>query len=154
MMDLLDKQYLKTPFYGSRRMKVSLEREGYIVIRKRVVSLMKRMGISVIYPKPKLSKGRLDHKIYPYLLNNVKVDRANFVWSTDITYIRIGKGRALDNIFIERLWRSVKYEKVYLKDYQEVEETKESINQYFDFYNNERPHQSLNYQTSSSIDFE
>ena len=226
IMDLLDKQYLKTPFYGSRRMQVCLDLAGYTISRKRVVTLMKAMGIRAIYPKPNLSKRRLEHRIYPYLLRNVKVTKPNFVWSSDITYIRIGngflylmavidwysryvltwefsnsldaffcvegllnamnvatpeifntdqgaqftsesflaplkeakikismdsKGRALDNVFIERLWRSVKYEEVYLKDYQNIKEAEESISQYFDFYNNERPHQSLNYQTPGSI---
>ena len=225
LMDLIDRQYLKTPFYGSRRMSAYLRHSGYEVNRKRVQRLMRLMGIQAIYPGRNLSKRRQEHKIYPYLLRDVVVDRPDFVWSTDITYIRVkggfiylmavmdwysryvlswnlsnslegrfcvdgllealsqsvpeifntdqgsqftsddfltplqergtrismdSKGRAIDNIFIERLWRSLKYEEVYLKDYQSVKEARESLKRYFTFYNNERPHQSLNYSTPAA----
>ena len=226
LMDLIDRQYLKTPFYGSRRMSAYLRHRGYKVNRKRVQRLMRLMGIQAIYPGPNLSKRRQEHKIYPYLLRGVVVDRPDFVWSTDITYVRgkggfiylmavmdwysryvlswnlsnslegrfcvdgllealtqsdpeifntdqgsqftsddflaplqekgikismDSKGRAIDNIFIERLWRSLKYEEVYLKDYQSVKDAKESLRQYFAFYNNERPHQSLNYSSPAAV---
>lgn len=229
LMDLLDRQYLETPFYGSRKMTAYLCGLGHAVSRKRVQRLMRLMGLEAIYPKPNLSKRRHAHKIYPYLLKNVNINRPNFVWSTDITYIRLptgflyltavidwfsryvlswrlsnclesgfcveallealtryphpeifntdqgaqftsgtfleplfnrnikvsmdSKGRALDNIFVERLWRSLKYEEVYLKEYKTVLEARESISQYFHFYNNKRLHQSLGYKTPQSVHF-
>jgi putative transposase len=227
LMDKIDEQYLKTPFYGSRKMVVCLRNAGYQVNRKRVQRLMQLMGLEAIYPKANLSKRRHDHKIYPYLLKGLTIDRPNQVWSTDITYIRLrsgfmyltavidwysryvlswrlsntlesrfcvealeealerfhapeifntdqgsqftsetflypllkrnikvsmdSKGRALDNVFIERLWRSLKYEEVYLKDYETVREASSSIRKYFNFFNYERPHQSLEYKTPSLL---
>lgn len=220
LMDLIDAQHTKTPFYGSRRLAVYLKSAGHGVNRKRVQRLMKEMRIEAIYPKPKLSRRNENHKIYPYLLKGLKIKRPNQVWSTDITYIKIGngfgyltavidwysryvlswrlsntlentfciealeealdiaipeifntdqgsqytatnflapliaknikismdsKGRALDNIFVERLWRSVKYEEVYLKDYQTMPQAYRSLRDYLNFYNKERPHQSLAY---------
>ena len=220
LMDLMDKQHTKTPFYGSRRLAVYLKSVGHRVNRKRVQRLMREMRIEAIYPKPKLSRRNENHKIYPYLLKGLKIKRPNQVWSTDITYIKIGngfgyltavidwysryvlswrlsntlentfciealeealdiaipeifntdqgsqytatnflapliakdikismdsKGRALDNIFVERLWRSVKYEEVYLKDYQTMPQAYRSLRDYLNFYNKERPHQSLAY---------
>lgn len=229
LMDLLDRQYMETPFYGSRKMTAYLWDIGHPVSRKRVQRLMRLMGLEAIYPKPNLSKRRHNHKVYPYLLKDVSIDRPNFVWSTDITYIRLSsgflyltaiidwfsryvlswrlsnclessfcvealldalignphpeifntdqgvqftsaifleplltreikvsmdsRGRALDNIFVERLWRSLKYEEVYLKEYKTVLEARESISQYFHFYNNKRLHQSLGYKTPQSIYF-
>jgi len=229
LMDEIDRIFTKTPFYGSRRITVSLRKLGYAVNRKRIQRLMRVMGLEAIYPKGNLSKRNQAHKIYPYLLNDVQISRPNFVWSTDITYIRIGggfvyltavidwysryvlswnmsnslqsefciiamedalqqsvpeivntdqgvqftskdfidllkekeikismdsKGRALDNIFVERLWRSVKYEEVYLKDYQIVRDAGKSLKNYFNFYNNERPHQSLGYKTPREIHYD
>lgn len=226
LMDLIDHQYLQTPFYGSRKMTEYLKREGHSVNRKRVRRLMQLMGIHAVYPGPNLSKRRHDHNKYPYLLRDVTVDRPDMVWSTDITYIRVGngflylaaiidwfsryvlnwelsnsleadfcvtllldalektqpeifntdqgsqftsdeflnvlrragikismdgKGRALDNVFIERLWRSVKYEEVYLNDYQSVKQANRSLRCYFSFYNQQRPHQSLNYKTPEEV---
>jgi putative transposase len=226
LMRLLDEQYTKTPYFGSRRMVSILGEKGYQVGRRRVQRLMRLMGLEAIYPKPNLSKPHPEHKVYPYLLRNLKITRSNQVWGTDITYIRMhkgwlylvaildwfsryvvswelstsmevdfclsaigkalavatpeifnsdqgsqftsliflekllaanvkismdGRGRALDNIFTERLWRSVKYEEVYLKDYQTVREAKESINNYLTFYNQERPHQSLGYKTPAKV---
>ena len=87
LMDLIDRQYLKTPFYGSRRMSAHLRHSGYEVNRKRVQRLMRLMGIQAIYPGPNLSKRRQEHKIYPYLLRDVVVDRPDFVWSTDVTFV-------------------------------------------------------------------
>jgi putative transposase len=226
LMDLIDRQYTETPFYGSRRITAQLKRTGCQVNRKRIQRLMRIMGLEAIFPGPNLSKRRQDHKVYPYLLKDAVIDRPDFVWSTDITYIRVGsgfiylmavidwfsryvlswntsnsleaafcvmglqealeqstpdifntdqgsqftsndfigplqkrgikismdsKGRALDNIFVERLWRSVKYEEVYPKSYQSVKEAKRSLAQYFDFYNNRRVHQSLDYLTPAEV---
>jgi putative transposase len=226
LMRLLDEQYTRTPFYGSRKMVAWLGAQGFNVNRKRVLRLMALMGIEAVYPKPKLSQPGEGHRIYPYLLRGVGVDRVNQVWSTDITYIRMaqgfvylvavmdwfsryvlswslsltmeldfcvgalksalrrgrpeifnsdqgaqftsekftgelaareisismdGRGRCMDNIFIERLWRSLKYEEVYLKDYETVTEARAGIGRYFRFYNQERLHQSLEYRTPAAI---
>ena len=226
LMGLIDRQYMKAPFYGSRRMTEVLREKGYHVNRKRIQRLMRQMGIQAIYPKPRLSKGDKGHKIYPYLLRNVSIDHVNQVWSSDITYVPIrhgfmylvaiidwysryvlswqlsntletffclealksaleenkpeifntdqgvqftstaytnrlkeaeiqismdGRGRAFDNIFIERLWRSVKYENIYIHDYQTVSELIVGLETYFRFYNQERPHQSLDYQTPEMV---
>jgi putative transposase len=226
LMKLIDQQYLKTPFYGSRRMREFLKDSGYLVNRKHVQRLMRLMGIEVMYPKPNTSKPNKEHKIYPYLLKGLKVERPNQVWAVDITYIPMkkgfqylvaiidwfsryviswrlsnsldtdfciqaleealkfgkpeifnsdqgsqftsndftdvlkdhaiqismdGKGRCIDNIFIERLWRSLKYEEVYLKAYSNGLEARTSIGQYMSFYNNERPHQSLKYKTPEEV---
>jgi len=223
VMRLIDEEYTRHPFYGSRRMSEWLrEYHDLGVNRKRVQRLMRMMGIEAIYPKPRLSAADKEHEKYPYLLNGVAITRPNQVWSTDITYIRMhrgfiylvavidwhsryvlawetsntldtafclvalaaafehgqpeifntdqgsqftskdftdalkarpvqismdGRGRALDNVFIERLWRSVKYEEVYLKDYSTVAEAVTSLDAYFRFYNHERLHQSLGYKT-------
>lgn len=217
-MKLIDQQYTKTPFYGSRRMRDQLQRSDYKINRKRVQRLMRLMGLEAIYPKPRTSIADKEHRIYPYLLRNMEITHINQVWSTDITYIPIsggfmylvavmdwysryvlswrlsntmdvnfcldaiedalkvdkpeifnmdqgsqftslaftgrledfqikismdGRGRAFDNIFIERLWRSLKYEDIYLKDYQTVLELYNGLREYFRFYNSERPHQAL-----------
>jgi len=226
LMRLIDEQYTQTPFYGSRRIKKALNRNGYAVGRKKVQTLMRIMGIEAIYPKPNLSKPKPEHKIYPYLLKGLKIDKSNQVWGTDITYIRLnsgwlylvaimdwfsryvvswelspslevdfciraleraltigtpqifnsdqgpqftspdftskleankilismdGRGRAMDNIFTERLWRTLKYEEVYIKDYQNVSEVRLSLGNYFNFYNQERPHQALGYRTPMEV---
>ena len=226
LMRLIDEQYMRRPIYGSRRMREWLESQGYVVNRKRVQRLMRKMGLVAIYPKPRLSGGGKEHKIYPYLLRDVKVTRPNQVWATDITYVRLtqgfmylvaildwysrfvlswrlsntmdglfclealdealaisqpkifnsdqgaqftaqaftsrllargvaismdGRGRALDNVFIERLWRTVKYEEVYLKDYDDGLEAERSLDQYFRFYCQERVHQSLGYRTPADV---
>jgi putative transposase len=228
LMRLLDEQYTRTPFYGSRRMVFALEQQGWNVNRKRVQRLMQKMGIEAIYPKPRLSDPAPGHRIYPYRLRGLAITRPNQVWSTDITYIRLrrgfvylvaildwfsryvldweisitldtsfclsslgralekarpeifnsdqgaqftsdeftsrlesagilismdGRGRALDNVFTERLWRSVKYEEVYLKDYAGVPDAMGSLKRYFRFYNFHRPHQSLNNQTPAATYF-
>ncbi len=217
-MKLIDQQYTKTPFYGSRQMRNHLRLSDYKINRKRVQRLMRLMGLEAIYPKPRTSIPNKEHKIYPYLLRDLSIENINQVWSTDITYIPItggfmylvavidwysryvlswrlsntldvnfclealedalktdapeifnmdqgsqftsseftgrlkdadikismdGRGRAFDNIFIERLWRSVKYEDIYLKDYQTVLELYKGLQEYFRFYNSERPHQAL-----------
>ena len=226
LMRLIDEQYTRRPFYGSRRMTVWLREQGYAINRKRITRLMEVMGLEAIYPKPKLSQPGEGHKIYPYLLKGVEVTRVNQVWSTDITYIRMaegfvylvavmdwfsrfvlswalsvtmelgfcvealnrafrwgrpeifnsdqgsqfttekfteevkshgavvsmdGRGRCFDNIFIERLWRSLKYEEVYLRDYTLVPEAWTGIGNWFQFYNHERLHQSLGYRTPAAV---
>jgi putative transposase len=221
LMNKLDEQYTKTPFYGVEKMTVFLNEMGHHVNVKRVRRLLRTMGLEAIYPKPNLSRLNSEHKIYPYLLRNMKIVRCNQVWSTDITYIRLqkgfvylmaiidwysryvinwrvsttleadfcietltetlyntkceifntdqgsqfttkrfikplldqgikvsmdGRGRALDNIFIERLWRSVKYENIYIKEYDTVRSVKKGLHDYFEFYNHERYHESLGYK--------
>ncbi len=227
-MHLLDEQYTRTPFYGVRRMTYWLRAQGYGVNGKRVRRLLRGMGLEAIYPKPRLSQPAPGHRIYPYRLRGLKIERPNQVWASDITYIRLrqgfiylvaildwfsryvlgwdvsvslesdfclaalewalqtgcpdifntdqgaqftsegftqrleksgitismdGRGRALDNIFVERLWRSVKYEEVYLHDYERVEEAVKNLGDYFRFYNHERPHQALGYQTPAAMYF-
>ena len=227
LMRLLDEKYLKTPFFGIRRMTEWLKTLKERVNHKRVRRLLRKMGLMAIYPKPNLSKAAPGHKIYPYLLRGLAITRPNHVWSADITYIRLthgfvylvavidwfscyvlswsvsvtlesnfciealdqairrhgkpdifnsdqgsqftcndftsrliaegiqismdGRGRALDNVFVERLWRSVKYEEVYLHDYETVPIAKEGLKKYFGFYNTERQHQSLDYQTPQEV---
>jgi putative transposase len=228
IMGFIDLQHIKTPFFGSRKMVAALEKCGYIVNRKRVQRLMKLMGISAIYPKRSLSQKSKAHKIYPYLLKDIKIDNPNFVWSIDITYIQLrggflylvaiidwysryvlswrlsntldvsfclealedaldkgtpiifnsdqgsqftskeftqllldkgikvsmdGRGRVFDNIFIERLWRSVKYEDVYLKGYETCKDVIDGLGRYFPFYNNQRPHQALGYKVPYEIHY-
>ncbi len=219
---LIDEQYLRTPFYGSRKMRECLQRPGCEINRKRVQRLMREMGIQALYPR-KTTLPAEGHKIYPYLLRRVKIVGANQVWSTDITYVPMHRGfmylaaimdwysryvlswrvsntletrfcldaldealerygtpeifntdqgsqftseaftgrleaagiaismdgrkRALDNVFVERLWRSVKYEDIYLKDYATADELIEGLGHYFTFYDHERVHQALDYRT-------
>jgi putative transposase len=223
LMGLIDRLHLEKPFYGARKIAVVLSRSGHKVGRKRVTRLMRLMGIETIYRKPNLSRRHPQHKIYPYLLRNMTIERVHQVWSCDITYIPMkqgflylvavidwhsrlvlswrlsntmdktfciealqdaferygkpeifnsdqgvqftceafittlsdqgirismdGKGRCLDNVFCERLWRSLKYEEVYLKAYVTATEAKSEIGKWFKFYNDERPHQALNYHT-------
>jgi len=221
LMGLLDKQYLKTPFYGYRKMTKFLQGQGYQVNHKRVRRLMRLMGIEAIYCRPNTSQPNQAHKVYPYLLKGLSITKANQVWATDITYVPMktgfmylmaiidlysryilewsvsntmeaewcvqtlqkalskygkpelfntdqgsqftaelfvslllshgiqpsmdGKGRAIDNIFVERLWRSVKYEDIYLQAYEDGWQLEKGMSSYFRFYNQERMHQSLNY---------
>ena len=222
LMHELDEQYTRTPFYGVRRMTAYLKIKGHAVNVKRIRRLLRIMGLEALYPKPHLSKSNPEHKVYPYLLRNLSINRPNQVWSTDITYVRMergfvylmaiidwysryvlkwaisttleadfciealsevlaharcdifntdqgsqfttirftdllidkdikvsmdGRGRALDNIFVERLWRSVKYEKIYLNDFRTIREVYQGLKEYFEFYNYERLHQSLDYRT-------
>ena len=226
LMRRLDEEYTAHPFYGSRRMTAVLRRAGYPVNCKRVLRLMRQMGLAAIYPKPALSRANPDHRIYPYLLRGVTVTGPDHVWSTDITYIRLsrgfvylaaildwysrkvlawrlsntlethfcldcldealrisqplifntdqgaqftslaftghlvqagirismdGRGRAHDNIFVERLWRSVKYEEVYPNGYDTLDDAYHGLYQYFDFYNHQRPHQALGYRTPAEV---
>jgi putative transposase len=226
LMHELDKQYTETPFYGVLKMTEYLNLQGHQVNVKRVRRLLRMMGLEAVYPKPKLSQANPEHKVFPYLLRNLPIERCNQVWSTDITYIRLrrgfvylmaiidwysryvlnwalsttleadfciaalnevletsqceifntdqgsqftthrftqplldkgiqvsmdGRGRALDNIFVERLWRSVKYEKVYLNDFHTVKQAYQGLKDYFEFYNHRRFHQSLDYQTPAKV---
>src|SRR5665213_3047214 len=151
VMRRIDELHLEYPFYGSRRMAVVLRDDGWVVNRKRAQRLMRVMGLEAIYQKPNTSRSHPDHKVYPYLLRGLIIDRPNQVWCADITYIPMakgfvylvafldelssqgarismdGKGRFLDNIFIERLWRSLKYEEVYIKAYGSVAEARQGI---------------------------
>lgn len=226
LMNLIDEQFTKTPFYGVPRMTAWLNLRGQAVNHKRVRRLMRLMGLQAIYPKPRLSRSNQAHKKYPYLLNGLIIDHPDQVWCSDITYIRMlhgfvylvaimdwysrfvlaweisttldtvfclaaleqalefsnpgifntdqgsqftslefagrleqdgiqismdGRGRVFDNIFIERLWRSVKYEEVYLHQYQTVSETRTLLTKYFLFYNMERLHESLGYRTPYQV---
>lgn len=224
-MDRIDEIYTKWPFFGARKIVVMLAvAYGIMVGRRKVRTMMKTLGLEAIRPKIKLSIPNKQHKIYPYRLRGLKIDRPNKVWSADITYIRLnggkfvylvavidwysrrvlsfvvsrtlegtfcqealkaalkkygtpeyfntdqgsqftdkrftdilkakkikismdGRGRAFDNIFVERLWRSVKYEDVYVMGYEDFYECEAGLKRYFRRYNNERPHQSLNNQT-------
>jgi putative transposase len=226
LMRLIDEEYTAHPFLGSRRMAVWLRARGQAVNRKRVQRLMRVMGLEAIYPKPRLSVPGQGHKVFPYLLRDVKVERPDQVWSTDITYVPMatgftylaavidwhsryviawrlsntldgsfclemldealgtgkpevfntdqgsqftaeaftgrllsagvavsmdGKGRCLDNVFVERLWRTVKYEELYLHCYETVPGLIEGLGKYFPFYNEERFHQSLGYRTPAQV---
>jgi len=225
-MDEIYDIYLEFPFYGSRKVSKELSLREWAVGRKRAARLMKAMGIEAIYQHPKTSTPHPDHKIYPYLLKDLTIDRPNQVWCTDITYIRIqsgwaylmavmdwhsrrviswglsstmdadfcarvleeaiqhgkpeifntdqgsqftsllftdilkangirvsmdGKGRYLDNILIERLWRSIKYEDLGINGYVDLSDTKAGLKRYIDQYNFKRIHQSLNYQTPDQV---
>ena len=138
LMRRLDDLHLKLPFYGSRRMLFELNKEGHGVNRKHVQRLMRVMGIAALVPRPGTSKPAPGHKIYPYLLRGVAI-------SMD------GRGRFLDNIFIERLWRSLKYEEVHLKAYADGREARADIGAWMAFYNNERPHQAMDYQMPMAV---
>ena len=227
LMRLIDEQHLKTPFYGSRQMARHLRRDGYIVSRKRIRRLMAKMGLAVVYQRPRTTIANKDHMIYPYLLRDLRIDRPNQVWCTDITYIPMqrgflyfvaimdwasrkvlawrlsntmevefciealeealskhgkpeifntdqgsqftspeftnvlktagvkismdGKGRWMDNVFIERLWRSLKYECVYLHAFETASQTRAGIDAWIDYYNGERPHSTFDGQTPDEV---
>ena len=228
LMHKIDEQYLKTPFYGWPRMTAHLQKQGYGINHKRVQRLMQVMGIQAIYPRSRPKQGRHQHKIYPYLLNQLEIVRPKQVWSSDITYLPLqtgfmylvavidwysryilawelsntldgyfcrvalhqaleqgqpqifntdqgvqftatdftdileqahiqismdGRGRALDNIFIERFWRSLKYEDIYVGDYATVPDLITGLQRYFSLYNFERSHQSLDYCTPAEVYF-
>jgi putative transposase len=228
LMRLIDQQYTRTPFYGSRRMTHWLGRAGQEANRKRVQRLMRKMDLEAVYPRLRLSQAAPEHKVYPYLLRGIEVHHPDQVWSTDITYLPMqhgfmylvavmdwhsryvlswklsntmdvtfcltaleqalekggpeifntdqesqftsqaftgrleeagvaismdGRGRVLDNIFVERLWRTVKYEDIYIKGYATVAALEAGLADYFWFYNHERPHQALGYQTPAEVYF-
>lgn len=226
LMRLIDEQYLATPFYGSRRMAQHLQRGGHDVNRKRVQRLMRVMGLEGLFPRRKTTIFAPGHKVYPYLLRGLTIDRPNQVWCSDITYVPLrcgylylvavmdwfsrhvlawrlsntldaafciealetalvqgrpeifntdqgsqftseaftsvllrhcvaismdGRGRATDNVFIERLWRSVKYEEIYLKDHATGADVNEGLTWWFDLYTHRRPHQALGYRTPYEV---
>ena len=227
-MRIIDEQYMRTPYFGYRKMMQWMVRQGHHVNAKRIKRLMRLMGLQGAVPGPHTSKPHPQQKIYPYLLRGMKLEQPHLVWSTDFTYIPMpngfmylaavidwhsryvlswelsntmdyvfclnalmnaldhgepvifntdqgsqytsaqftqplldrqilismdGKGRALDNVFIERLWRSVKYENIYLNDYQGVLELYNGLSEYFAFYNYERPHQALGGATPAEVHY-
>ena len=219
LMRVIDEQFLETPFYGSRQMTRWLRRQGYQVGRKRIRRLMRLQGLEAVYQKPRTTIPHPEHRVYPYLLRELEIERPNQVWCTDLTYIPLrrgflylvavqdwasrkvlswrlsntmdvsfcvealqealdrygppeifnsdqgcqftsleftqtlkdaevkismdGKGRWMDNVFIERLWRSLKYECVYLHDFSTGSEARAVIQWWIDLYNARRPHSSL-----------
>src|SRR5438552_2322880 len=223
IMALIDRHYLARPYYGSRRMAAWLATQGHAVNRKRVQRLMRLAGLVAIYQRPTTRKPAVAHKIYPYLLGGISIERVNQVWCSDVTYIPMakgflylvvimdwvsravlawrlsntlgaefcvealeevlsrhgrpaifntdqgsqftsddftgtlkrhaitismdGRGRYMDNILVERLWRNLKYEEVYLNAYASLAEAKVGIGSWLSFYNEERQHQSLGYRT-------
>jgi putative transposase len=228
LMRLIDEEYTRHPFIGTRRMMHYLRQCGYFVNRKRVQSLYRKMGVEAIYPSPRMSRSHPQHTHYPYLLRGISITHCDQVWSTDITYVRLkqgfvylmaiidwhsrfvldwqlsthleadfcvellertlasstsgcgifntdqgaqftsndfievlkthdiqvsmdGRGRALDNIFVERLWRSVKYECIYLQEFAKVACVNDALEVYFNYYNHERFHQSLGYKTPAAV---
>jgi putative transposase len=229
LMRRIDELHLAFPFFGSRRLRVKLREDGFEVGRRHLATLMRRMGIEALYRKPRTSQPNRQHRIYPYLLKDVVIERPNQVWAADITYIPMahgfgylvaildvfsrkvlahrlsntmttdfcvealqealarfgapqifntdqgaqftdtdftdklkehavaismdGKGRWIDNVFIERLWRSVKYEDVYLRAYESLAEARRGLDAYFAMYNGARPHQSLDYRTPDAVYF-
>ncbi len=226
-MRLIDEQYMKTPNYGSRSMTSFLRRLGYRVNRKRIQRLMRLMGLEAIYPKPKTSRPHPDHRIYPYLLKGLTIDRANQVWAADITYIPMargfmylvavmdwhsrkvlswrisntldadfcvealhealnrygtpeifntdqgaqftsdvfttflqsrdvsismdGRGRCQDNIFIERLWWTLKYHYLYQWTFENGPDLRTGLKNWFEYYNHERFHQALDDLTPDEV---
>ena len=170
-MKLIDQQYLATPFYGSRRTRAWLGRQSHSVNRKRVQRLMRTMGLQALYRRPRTSQPGQGHKVYPYLLSGMAIIRPNQVWAADITYIPMSRGfhylvlprkdglvqplrgglETVQHIFVERLWRTVKYEGVYLKAYSNGREAKDGLEAYFHFYNTQRPHQALGYRTPAEV---
>ena len=229
LMRQIDELHLEFPFAGSRMLRDLLAAEGSMVGRRHITTLMQQMGIEAIYRRPNTSKPAPGHKIYPYLLRGLTIDRPNQVWATDFTYIPMargfvylcavmdwstrrilawrlsntmeaefcvetledalakhgnpgifnsdqgsqftgtaftgvlikngikismdGKGAWRDNVFVERLWRTVKYEEVYLKAYDDVPEARASIGRYLDFYNGRRPHTALDRRTPDQAYF-
>jgi putative transposase len=226
-MRLMDEEYTRHPFFGSRGMRDYLRRLGHLVGRKRMQRLMRIMGLVSVAPQKKTSIPAPGHRIYPYLLRNLDICRPDHVWCSDITYIRLnrgfvfltavmdwysryilswevsvtiddsfcvsaleralrchgipeifnsdqggqytgsdftgvlkdhgisismdGRGRATDNIAIERFWRSLKYEDIYLRDYETVNELNDGLREYFSWYNNSRSHQSLGGRTPAEV---
>ncbi|MET4219930.1 putative transposase [Bradyrhizobium sp. LB14.3] len=176
IMQRLDRLHLEFPFAGSRMLRGLLAAEGSKIGRRHVKALMRRMGIEALYRRPRTTKPEPGHKIYPYLLRGLAIERANQVWamdifntdegsqftgaaftgvlaSHDIAISMDGKGAWRDNVFVERLWRSVKYEEVYLRAYETVGEARHSIGRYLDFYNARRPHSSLDDMTPDQAYF-
>jgi putative transposase len=229
LMRRIDELHLQAPFFGARKIAAQLRREGQRIGRRHVRTLMRRMGIEALYRRPRTSIPARGAQIYPYLLENVAIERPNQVWASDLTYLPMahgflylvaildlasrkvlawrlsntmsadfcvealkealarfgapeifntdqgsqftsedwtaplkaagvaismdGKGRWIDNVFIERLWRSVKYEEVYLHAYRSGSDARQSLSRYFGFYNTRRVHESLSYATPDEVYF-
>jgi putative transposase len=229
LMRLIDELHLELPFYGARRLRDELQSRGHAVNRKRVQRLMRQMGLTALYPKRRTSAPAQGHKVYPYLLKGLTVERANQVWAADICYVPMakgymylvaiidwysrrvlawctsntidsafciealeealnrygapemfntdqgaqftcdaftsllkargvaismdGKGRWLDNVFVERLWRSVKYEDIYLRAYETPAALRAGLLRYFEFYNSRRRHAALDRRTPDAVYF-
>jgi putative transposase len=227
LMRVIDEQFLETPWYGSRQMTRHLRRQGPVVNRKRVRRLMAKMGLQAVYQRPKTTVPHPEHKIWPYLLRDLTIDRPNHVWCSDITYIPMqrgflylvavmdwasrrvlawrlsntmdvefcieavedamarhgrpeifntdqgsqftsprftgllteagirvsmdGRGRWMDNVFIERLWRSMKYECVYLHAFEMGSEARAGIGRWIDYYNSDRPHSAFGGRTPVEV---
>jgi len=182
LMALIDRCHLKHPFYGSRRIRDWLEDQGYRVNRKKVQRLMRTMDLAVQYPKRNLSLANQAHKVYPYLLRDLVVDRPNQVWATDVTYVPMArgfvylvaimdwysrrvsswqasnamdrKGRWVENVVVERVWRSVKDEDAYPRACESPAALRAGLGPCFDFYNSKRRHQALERRTRDSVYFE
>jgi putative transposase len=230
LMRLIDEIHLQYPFYGSRRLRNELEDRGHTVNRKRIQRLMRKMDLTALYPRRRTSQPGKGHKVYPYLLRHLSIERANQVWATDITYCPMakgfmyliaiidwhsrrvlswrvantldtsfcvealeealqrfgtpeifntdqgaqftseaftdvlkdkgvaismdGKGRWVDNVFVERLWRSVQYEDLYLRAYETPAELRRGLGQYFEFYNSRRRHSALDRRTPDAVYYE
>ena len=227
LMRLIDEIHLQYPFYGSRRLRNELEDRGHRVNRKRVQRLMRQMDLTALYPRRRTSQPGKGHKIYPYLLRHLSIERANQVWASDITFCPMakgfmylvaiidwhsrrvlswrvsntldtsfcvealeealqrfgtpeifntdqgsqftseaftdvlkdkgvaismdGKGRWVDNVFVERLWRSVKYEDLYLRAYETPAQLRAGLGKYFEFYNTKRRHSALDRRTPDAV---
>ena len=149
IMRQIDVLYTKWPFLSSRKIALELSTPCRTINRKRVQRLMRKMGIQAIYPKPKTSKSTPNHKIYPYLLRNVPI--TGRLHEAGLRISMDGRGRFLDNIWIERLWRSAKYEEVYLNDYQSLPQAWSGLAGWFYFYNFQRKHQALGYRTPADL---
>jgi putative transposase len=230
LMRRIDDLHLEYPFAGSRMLRDILRREGYSIGRKHVGTLMKKVGIEALYKKPNTSRRHPEHEVYPYLLRNMEINRANHVWAADISYIPMkrgfvylfavmdwasrrvlswrlsntlttdfcieamqeamhrhgtpeifntdqggqftsteftqllkangiaismdGRGQWRDNVFVERLWKSIKYEEVYLHAYETMGAAKSGIGRYLDFYNSHRPHSALDGNTPDAFYFQ
>ena len=225
-MRLIDEEFTRRPFLGTRRMQAYLLDQGHAVNRKKLQRLYRDLGIEAIYPKPRKNRPHPDHRVYPYLLGGLRIDHRNQVWCADITYVRLrqgfvyltavmdwfsryvlswqlspclssdfcvssleialshgpceifntdqgcqftshaftgvlqdqgiqismdGRGRCFDNIFIERLWRSVKQECIYIKEFEDVWSVEDALSEYFQYYNTGRHHQALGYKTPAQI---
>lgn len=226
LMRLIDREYTRHPFLGRRSMTLWLRSQGRMVNVKRVARLMRAMGLEAMYPKPRLSRRGRNHRVFPYLLRGVAIERVDQVWSTDITFVPLakgfaylaavidwfsrcvlawrlsntldggfcvemldealsrgkpevfntdqgsqftatefvsrleraqvrismdGRGRALDNVFVERLWRTVKYENIFLHRYETMDELQRGLRTYWRYYNGQRPHSSLNHRTPAEV---
>ena len=161
---MIDKIYTRYPMYGYRRICWYLnEKEHYLINHKAVLRHMQEMGIQAIYPRQNTSKPEPANKIYPYLLKGLKIDhpdQGSHFTSPKFTqiFLDVGskismdhRGRAYDNIFVERLWRTVKYEDVYPNAYETPRDSRIGINNYMNFYNHERPHSRLKYRTPKEV---